>query len=177
MNVLQRIAQIEEESQKSSADGRTKGMEIAMSLKQRIQTSNGSTGRKEGKRSLKKRWRKLLDKVEDSFSDNEIYSSGMKFKIGKTLPALAVVAHSPQVLEEESDSGSSLGSDGSGIPASGGVKLLKKRFYTFGEDVRQLPKATPPPSVGSGLAASGTGYDSGLYSGNYSHYHTSIGDY
>ena len=83
MNVLQRIAQIEEENIRASAAGRTKGMEIALSLKQRIQDNSGSSGvagsselvgtsKKSTTNSIRKTWRKLLDKVEDSFSDNEM---------------------------------------------------------------------------------------------------------
>lgn len=78
MNVLQRIAQIEEENIRASADGRTKGMEIALSLKERVQRSGSGSGnseassKKSGALSIRKTWRKLLDKVEDSFSDNEM---------------------------------------------------------------------------------------------------------
>ena len=73
MNVLQRIAQIEEENIRASSDGRTKGMEIALSLKQRIRpTESGCESASKKSLSIRKTWRKLLDKVEDSFSDNEM---------------------------------------------------------------------------------------------------------
>lgn len=165
-NVLERIAQIEREESRIS--GASKGMEIAMSLKARMGHLEGSLKDHKKTLSIKKTWRKLLDKVEDSFSETESAGSTLRRPPSATKLLKKSLPPPPPSDEEDvtdDDSRSSLGSDGTGrdhhsvaggisgsnstVGDQDGVKL--KSFYTFGEDGHQ-PSAVhtsqqPPTSL------------------------------
>ena len=158
-NVLERIAQIEREESRIS--GASKGMEIAMSLKARMGHLEGSLKDHKKTLSIKKTWRKLLDKVEDSFSETESAGSTLRRPPSSSASKLLKKSLPPPPPSDEDDEtdvdddddndsrSSSLGSDGTGrdrhsIAGGGtssgvdqstdGIKL--KSFYTFGEDGR-----------------------------------------
>lgn len=197
-NVLERIAQIErEESRISSA---SKGMEIAMSLKARMGHLEGSLKDHKKTLSIKKTWRKLLDKVEDSFSETESAGSTLRRPPSKLRGVASLPPPPPSDDDSDDDrSRSSLGSDGTGsasvgvaasVEPSTPVNIKLKSYYTFGEDGRiPSPLQAVPHGKADRNAAntplsarrshsnrlrSSASYDSGLYSGNYSAY---IGDY
>ena len=146
-NVLERIAQIEREESRTS--GASKGMEIALSLKARMGHLEGSLKDHKKTLSIKKTWRKLLDKVEDSFSETESAGSTLRRPPSSAAKLLKKSLPPPPPSDDENEtddeSQSSLGSDGTGRDrysindgmsavdqASDGIKL--KSFYTFGED-------------------------------------------
>lgn len=198
-NVLERIAQIEREESRISGgngNGTSKGMEIALALKARMGHLEGSLKDHKKTLSIKKTWRKLLDKVEDSFSETESAGSTLR----RPLPSSKVIKKSlPPPPPSDDDDGSdgdhsrsSLGSDGTGrdrhslaCGTSGngsgdqqhpqtaeGVKL--KSFYTFGEDAS--PSAVQPiipapgsnGAVGSGGRRSATASTNPSAAGNHS---------
>ena len=165
-NVLERIARIELESSRSGSA--TKGMEIALALKAKMGHLEGSLKDHKKTSTIKKTWRKLLDRVEDSFSDGGAESSGSTLKRSKKKITAAVTA-APEEEDEsdliDDDDQSSLGSDGTGIAQGGETKL--KSFYTFGE--QQQPPAT------SATAAKKPEQKKTLKL--YSSYQTCIGDY
>ena len=147
-NVLERIAQIEREESRTS--GASKGMEIALSLKARMGHLEGSLKDHKKTLSIKKTWRKLLDKVEDSFSETESAGSTLRRPPSSAAKLLKKSLPPPPPSDDENEtddeSQSSLGSDGTGRDrysindgmsvavdqATDGIKL--KSFYTFGED-------------------------------------------
>lgn len=161
-NVLERIAQIEREESRIS--GASKGMEIAMSLKARMGHLEGSLKDHKKTLSIKRTWRKLLDKVEDSFSETESAGSTLRRASASTTSKLlkkSLPPPPPSDEEDVTDDDSSLGSDGTGrdrhsiaggnttTPASttntdgqDGVKL--KSFYTFGDDRLPSPVLHQP---------------------------------
>ena len=156
-NVLERIARIEQESSRSGSAN--KGMEIALALKAKMGHLEGSLKDHKKTSTIKKTWRKLLDKVEDSFSDGGAESSGSTLRRSKAkkTKALAIASSSASRSQEDDDQSdllddddqSSLGSDGTGTrhpttTASNAADVSKlKSFYTFGEDV--LKKQQQPP--------------------------------
>ena len=129
-------------------------MEIALALRAKMDLEGTLKDNKKS-RSIKKTWRKLMDKMEDSCSENEIVSAvsasasaassiagtlrlaakrkknGLNVSNGKN--SAKVNASESDETDSESRS-SSLGSDGTGHPdpvehSTGGVKL--KGFYKF----------------------------------------------
>ncbi|EFX76342.1 hypothetical protein DAPPUDRAFT_306244 [Daphnia pulex] len=163
-NVLERIAQIEREESRTS--GASKGMEIALSLKARMGHLEGSLKDHKKTLSIKKTWRKLLDKVEDSFSETESAGSTLRRPPSSAAKLLKKSLPPPPPSDEENDtdddSQSSLGSDGTGRDrysindgmsqqqqavdqATDGIKL--KSFYTFGEDGHGKPSPVAPIST------------------------------
>ena len=196
-NVLERIAKIEQESRatlssstSSSSGQQTKGMEIALALKARMaaqqqqrkqQTMAEGPLRTDSKKtnSLKKKWRKLLDKVEDSFSETSesaVSTLVRSSKGNKKQKQPAVIPPDEETADDSSSTGS-LGSDGTG---QGGTALTTddakpqlKSYYTFGQDL--LPGVGKAASSPASSAKSATAAASG--NKLYSTYQTSIGDY
>ncbi|XP_045025719.1 uncharacterized protein LOC116915350 isoform X1 [Daphnia magna] len=162
-NVLERIAQIEREENRISSA--SKGMEIALSLKARMGHLEGSLKDHRKTLSIKKTWRKLLDKVEDSFSETESAGSTLRRPPSSASKLLKKSLPPPPPSDEENDtddeSQSSLGSDGTGRDrhsvnggvdqSTDGIKL--KSFYTFGEDQPQAVQPLSTSTIKSNITA------------------------
>jgi hypothetical protein len=159
-NVLERIARIEQESSRSGSAN--KGMEIALALKAKMGHLEGSLKDHKKTSTIKKTWRKLLDKVEDSFSDGGAESSGSTLRRSKAKKVKALPASSLSQEDDDQsdllddDDQSSLGSDGTGITrhpttTAGNAEVSKlKSFYTFGEEVLKKQQQPAVSSSSSG---------------------------
>ena len=138
-NVLQRIADIEKDSGGGGASGEpdqmTKGMQIALALRARVDLE-GTMRNHRKSRSVKKSWRKLLDRMEDTFSEDTLSPSSTlrrKGKRGKQPPGHT--GHAAVTGCGESDAAVTSNGEGDGS-VDGEESCTTTDYYSFGNKSR-----------------------------------------